>query len=112
VQARVNPNLKGKSSPALQLNEVGDFERVQVKTGQKIEVELSFPQSKEGENVFLQAEDGGRFQGDKVIEVQSLGPERKSSFQFEVGRNRGIYRISVRHQDSLAVLNFWAEPGS
>ncbi len=105
--ADIRATAKNSSEP-LSMDETGHYERVMVRLGEVVPVRIAFPNSQPGTKVAIQVEDGGNLVGGRVSEVRTLGEDLQVSFDFEIGHEVGIYRVGIRHKDSLAVLDFWA----
>ena len=71
------------------------------------DIEVAYPKGQPGEVVLVQPMDGGRV-GDKLgglkLELDKQGTLR---FKFEANEERGIYRVALRKQTDLKVVEFW-----
>lgn len=97
----------GKQTHSLRPNQVGSFGRILIGPKAKADIQVAYAKGQAGEVVLVQPMDGGRV-GDKLgglkLELDKQGMLR---FQFEANEERGIYRVLLRKQTDLKLVEFW-----
>jgi hypothetical protein len=98
----------GKRKLHLEVNQLGEFPRVQVAPEEEVSVRLLFQSSKPGMPVALTAQDGGALVGEKMSQRVDLDAQRSASFAFTASANPGMHRISVvTAAGEVKTLDFW-----
>jgi hypothetical protein len=88
-------------------NEIGHFPRVYIKPSQEVPVELSFPEGRKDDPVAVQLEDGGGLDGRLPAKTYKLDELGKVAFTFRANADEGVYRVVVRKDSDIRVLDFW-----
>jgi hypothetical protein len=88
-------------------NEIGHFPRVYIKPSQEVPVELTFPEGRKDDPVAVQLEDGGGLDGRLAAKVYKLDDLGKVAFKFRASAEEGVYRVVVRKDADVRVLDFW-----
>jgi hypothetical protein len=101
--------VDAKRTPELLPNQVGEFPRVYIKPGQKVQVRLRFPNAEAGARASVSVEDGGFLADKKPALPLTLDAERVGEFEFTAGMEPGQYRVSVRQGADTRILVLWAE---
>ncbi|HEX5153589.1 MAG TPA: RHS repeat-associated core domain-containing protein [Parafilimonas sp.] len=89
------------------LNGAGFFDRVSnVPPLATVRAEIKYSSGRAGEKVIVAAIDGGDFDG-SIAKVVILNNQKKCMFDFRVGDEAGLYRVSVRKGDDRKFLRLW-----
>ncbi len=97
----------GKTAYSLRPNQVGSFGRILIGPKDKADIEIAYPNGKPSEIVMVQPMDGGRV-GDKLGGLKlELDKQGKLRFQFQANEESGIYRVVLRKQTDIKVVEFW-----
>ena len=77
-----------------------------------IAVSVPFPDAQPGEQLAIQAEDGGVFVTGVAEARVQVAPDRQAHFQFRTSANDGLHRVTLHRGGESRVLQFWvgAEP--
>jgi hypothetical protein len=94
-------------------NQLGLFPRQPIGVGQTISVRVRFPGSAEGDQVVVQADDGGLIDLESVVARKVLDERGVLEFRFTSTLEGGVYRITLRNGFDEKRLEFWggSEPG-
>lgn len=94
---------------ALKANAGGYFQRIAgIEPGSTVPIELAYPDGKEGEKIVLAVLDGGRVNGDKVVDVVKLDRDQNLSFQLHLTNNTGLFRVLITRGREEKVVQVWA----
>ena len=105
---RVTASAKvGAKNYALTPNQIGQFQRLNIKANATIPVEVAYPDGQPGDKVSLRALDGGRFEDQSQLKAVTLDVNKKLTFTFTVNAEPGIYRVGLSRGQDLKVLDFW-----
>ncbi|WP_294225062.1 hypothetical protein [Prosthecobacter sp.] len=98
----------------LEVNQMGEFPRVQVTPGENMNVRLQFQTSKPGMPVALTAQDGGTLGEAKMSQRVMLDDQRSVTFDFAASANVGTHRVTVvTPAGEVKTLDFWVgEPNT
>lgn len=77
---------------------------------QKVPLEIAYPQGRSGEKVIIEVLDGGTLENNKKVKVLTLNSQKKISFNFQVARDPGIYRLTLRKGDDIKEVQLWVGP--
>jgi hypothetical protein len=92
----------------LKPNAGGFYQRIPgVKTWSSVPFEIAYPTGKPGEPVVLTVLDGGRINGDKVVEVVKLNNDLKCVFNLKLNNNLGLFRVLVVKGYDEKVVQVW-----
>ena len=94
-------------------NQLGLFPRQPIGVGQTISVRVRFPGSAEGDQVVVQADDGGLIDLESVVARKVLDERGVLEFRFTSTLEGGVYRITLGNGFDEKRLEFWggSEPG-
>lgn len=93
----------------LEANHSGDFPRVLIEPSAAVPVAITYPEAAAGETVVACVMDGGNL-GGELAQNLVLDKQGRLQFVFNAGESLGIYRVTLRHGNSLKTLRFWAGP--
>lgn len=106
ANARIG-NIRYDLSP----NQIGMFPRVAgIDPHQTIPVTVTYPGGSPGDQVVVEAEDGGHFANQKVVTIAGIGADKNIQFDFTAGRDAGVYRITLNKGGDTKTLDFWVGP--
>lgn len=108
----------GEESYKLTPNQVGGFQRVMVSPKQVIPVVVSYPEAKPGQQVVIQAMDGGtcvepgRPPGidHDLVRMVRLDEKKRANFAVQVSEDAGTHRYVLMRGADQKVLDFWVGP--
>lgn len=110
VEAYVTVGSTGRKL-RMDVNQLGEYPRVQIKAGDKLDVRLQFNRSAPGSAIALTAQDGGRFASSTASQQAVLDEARQASFSFEASTNEGIHRVTfLSPLGEVKTLDFWVGP--
>ena len=104
----------GGSSRGFKPNQLGLFPQQPIGLGQTITVRIRFPGGALGDQVILQADDGGLIDREAVVARKTLDARAELEFLFTATLEGGLYRITLRNGFDEKRLEFWGgpEPGT
>ncbi|MGH7946415.1 MAG: hypothetical protein ACREF9_15605, partial [Opitutaceae bacterium] len=88
----------------------GEFTRVVIAPAAVIAASVPFPDAQPGEQLAIQAEDGGVFVTGGAEARVEITPDRQAHFQFQTSANDGLHRVTLRRGGESRVLQFWVGP--
>lgn len=92
-------------------NGEGWFPTVRVEAGERVDVVVSYPDGEIGEEVVVQAEDGGVLDGGKtggkMADVVALDGKRQLAFGFSASEQRGTHKVRLVRMGEQRLLDFW-----
>jgi hypothetical protein len=88
-------------------NQVGNFPRVHISAEETVAVDVDFVQGREGEAVSIMVLDGGQLDNGRPIRSETLGSDKKLSFQYQASGQRGIHRVRLTKGADQKILDFW-----
>ncbi len=95
----------------LKPNAGGFYQRVSgAKTWSSVPFEIAYPAGKPGEPVVLTVLDGGRINGNKVVEVVKLNNDLKCVFSLKLNNNLGLFRVLAVKGLDEKVAQIWVGP--
>ncbi len=98
----------GKRKLHLEVNQLGEYPRVQVGPEERVNVHLQFQSSKPGMPLALAAQDGGALAGAKMSQRVDLNAQGAAEFAFTASANVGAHRVSiVTPKGEVKNLDFW-----
>ncbi|MFN0076577.1 MAG: hypothetical protein ACKVY0_08890 [Prosthecobacter sp.] len=105
---------QGKRNLHLEVNQMGEYPRVQVAPQESVNIKLQFQTSKTGMPVALTAQDGGTLAGAKVSQRVVLDDQRSVFFDFAASANVGTHRVTIATPaGEVKTLDFWVgEPNT
>lgn len=110
VEAYVTVGSSGRKL-RMEVNQLGEYPRVQIKAGDKVDVRLQFNRSAPGSSIALTAQDGGHFSSSTPSLQAVLDESRQASFSFEASTNEGIHRVTfLSALGEVKTLDFWVGP--
>ncbi len=88
------------------VNRAGRWDPIEVEALEEVEVVLSRPDVREGEEIFAYVVNGGRVNGEVAtrLRVEEAGAVR---LRFQAGRFSGDYPVVIRFAGEETVLTFW-----
>jgi len=90
------------------LNQVEYFARItHLEPSATLLIEVNYPDGSVGEKIVVSAEDGGKFDNNKIVEVKQLDDAKNISFEFQVGNSEGLYRVNLRKGDDRKVVRIY-----
>jgi hypothetical protein len=100
----------GGKNYVLQPNQIGNFQRVYVEPGAIVPVKVTYPEGEAGEKLIIQAEDGGRLDSGKPVNVDELDQNKSLTFKFLLTNQIGVHRVTLRKGADVKTLDFWVGP--
>ncbi len=106
---RVTVSTGGKKlATALAPDLTGTYPQVQLEPDAEIEVALNFPKELAGEQLVIQAQDGGKCAGSGAkVDITGIAANGTASFRLAMGANPGTYRFSLHRGNVIHDLDFW-----
>lgn len=110
VVAQVTTGKDGRKLH-LEVNQMGEYPRVQVEAGEIVKVRMQFQRSPAEMPLALTAQDGGGLAGGKPSQSVRLASDRSASFDFTAGQNVGVHRVTVATPSGeIKTFDFWVGP--
>ena len=89
-------------------NVIGLFKQVSnIIPSEQASIEIIYPSAKAGEKVVVIVLDGGKLDNGKGVKEIFLNSLRKCSFNFQVGKDVGIYRLLLRKGNDAKIVQLW-----
>ncbi len=88
-------------------NNRGDYPRLSVLGSSKITASVFFFEAVQGEQIRIQAEDGGWLQDEAQAGFVTVDKYHRANFKFQVLTHDGLYRVTLRRGGERRVLQFW-----
>lgn len=98
----------GDKKVTLEPNQVGGFPRQSVQQGQKVTVQIRYPNGSPGDLVVAAVLDGGQFDDRQRVLPLHLDEARRVTFDYTVSQELGIFRVSVRKSGDVKMVELWA----
>lgn len=107
--ARATVMVSGKALASdLAPDLTGTYPQIQLEPDAEIEVSLNFPKELSGQQLVIQAQDGGTCLGSGAkVDVTGIAANGSASFRLAMDANPGIYRFSLHRGDTVHDLDFW-----
>lgn len=110
VVAKVTTGKSGRKLH-LEVNQMGEYPRVQVDAGEAVNVRMQFQRSPAEMPLALTAQDGGGLAGSKPSQSVRLASDRSATFEFTAGQNDGVHRVTVATPaGEVKTFDFWVGP--
>ncbi|HEY5813417.1 MAG TPA: hypothetical protein VIT23_12295 [Terrimicrobiaceae bacterium] len=111
VAAKATATLTiGDKNVTVEPNQVGGFPRQLVQQGQKVTVQMSYPDGSPGDLVVAGVLDGGQFENRQRAISLHLDGKGRVSFDYTVSQELGVFRVSVRKGGDVKMVELWAGP--
>ncbi len=98
----------GDQTTELVAGETRQFDRIKVARGEKMQLQITYPEGEAGQTVAVEVKDGGKLDNNSVAKVVQLDENKRLSFGFQVSMNRGIHHVLLRNGAEQTLLAFWA----